>query len=40
LQVEVCQGVLAADGITADELTEWAAVARQRTAASTDMFDG
>ncbi len=29
LQVEVCRGVLAADGIPANELAEWASVARR-----------
>lgn len=30
LQIEVARGVLAVDGIPADELSEWAAVARQK----------
>jgi hypothetical protein len=30
LQVSICRGVLAAGGIPADELAEWAAVARRR----------
>jgi len=40
LQVEVARAVLGAGGIPADELAEWAAVARQRTAASDDPLDG
>lgn len=46
LQIEIARGVLAAGGLDADELSEWAAVARRRatelppTDARPDAADG